>query len=453
MTTIERTPGVQEVVRMPGGPRPVDPAAGRRKRPLGRLAWTLVGLCVASSAAASWFYWEHHAGAETGQQIEYLDVIQRAAPPAKAAAPKAIGKQPVEVVQRALTLRLTGSLAADEKSEVGSNAAGIVSETRVNRGSIVKKDDLLVQLDPRDAQYALIGGQMAAEELRVRLGLDEAKEFDAQAKEFDTAAVPEVEAAKLAKELAEKKYKRSESLKQQNMISAEAADQMEAEYRSAIQQHRLAILQAKQLYQGYQLALARNLVLKKAVDDCSIRAPFDGWVAERNISVGERVIALFPGAKLVTLLRIDPLRLTLTVPQQESAQIKVGQKVVFQTDAFPGETFTGAVRYITPQVTSDSRSLCVEAVAPNPDGRLRPGLFVSSELQLDRKRTELYVPQSAVSKRGEVGALFVVRQGVIREQIVSLGETVDGRVRIASGLAPGDVVITTPALVHDGDAG
>ena len=193
------------------------------------------------------------------------------------------------------------------------------------------------------------------------------------------------------------------------------------------------------------------VTLRKAVDDCSIRAPFDGYVAERNISVGERVIALFPGAKLVTLLRIDPLRLSLTVPQQEMTQIKVGQTVAFQTDAFPGKTFQGTVRYITPAVASDNRSLCVEAVVPNPDATLRPGLFVTAELQLDKRRTDLFVPQSAVRNRGDVAAVFVVRGGVIREQIVSIGVAAGGRVHVTSGLVPGDVIITTPDKVRDGD--
>ena len=107
--------------------------------------------------------------------------ISRASGRTKHAATKAVArdlrKQPVEAVVRNLTLRLTGSLAADDKSEVGSNAVGNVSETRVERGSFVKKGDVLLQIDPRDAQNALDEGLNAAEELRVRLGLDEAKEF------------------------------------------------------------------------------------------------------------------------------------------------------------------------------------------------------------------------------------------------------------------------------------
>ena len=152
----------------------------------------------------------------------------------------------------------------------------------------MKKGDLLVQLDPRDAQYALDEGQSAAEELRVRLGLDESKEFDVD-------EVPEVEAAKLALELAEKNYHRAEKPQEAKRDRPE---------RRSIRRRRniarpssgtsLAVLQAKQLYQSYRSALTHLVTLRKALDDCSIRAPFDGWVAERDISVGERVISHVP---------------------------------------------------------------------------------------------------------------------------------------------------------------
>ena len=98
------------------------------------------------------------------------------------------------------------------------------------------------------------------------------------------------------------------------------------------------------------------------------------------------------------MLRIDPLRLSLTVPQQEMARIKAGQTVTFQTDAFPGKTFTGTVRYITPAGDRDNRSLCVEAVVPNPGAVLRPGLFVTAELHLDEQQTELFVPAGGRSQ-------------------------------------------------------
>jgi membrane fusion protein (multidrug efflux system) len=406
----------------------------------------LLGGSCAVFAAAAVIFWQSRRSAEAAPAAEttYFESIGPHATPQTKAVARDLRTQPVEAVVRNLTLRLTGSLTADEKSEVGSNAMGNVSETRVERGSFVKKGDVLVQIDPRDAQNALDEGINAAEELRVRLGLDEAQEFCVD-------DVPEVEAAKVAMDLAERCFHRAEGLKKENAVALESYDQSASDYHAAVQRYYLARRMAKQLHRSYQSAVTHLATLRKAVDDCTIRAPMDGYVAERDISVGERIIALFPGAKLVTLLRIDPLRLALTVPQQDMAQIKVGQSVTFQTDAFPGRQFTAAVRYISPAVTADNRSLCVEAVVPNPKAELLPGLFAVAELQLDKKQTELYVPASAVCSRGDVAAVFVVRGGMVREQIVSLGEREGSRVRVLAGLAAGDVVATAPDGLHDGD--
>jgi membrane fusion protein, multidrug efflux system len=403
----------------------------------------LGGSCVVLVATAV-IIWQARCRADAAPTAETIHpkTAMRSASPANKIA---LRKQPVEAVVRNLTLRLTGSLAADDKSEVGSNAAGNVAETRVDRGSFVKKGDVLVQIDPRDAQNALDEGINVTEELRVRLGLDEAKEFRVE-------DVPEVAAAKITMDLAERCFHRAESLKKTNAIALESYDQAVTEYNSARQRYYLTRRVAKQLDRSYRSAVTHLVTLRKAVDDCTIRAPMDGWVAERNISVGERIIAMFPGAKLVTLLRIDPLRLMLTVPQQDMAQIKVGQSVSFQTDAFPGKHFTGTVRYISPAVTADNRSLHVEALVPNPQAELLPGLFATAELQLEKKQTELYVPASAVCSRGDVAAVFVIRGDTIREQIVSLGDREGPRVRVLTGLAEGDVVATAPEGLHDGDA-
>jgi RND family efflux transporter MFP subunit len=405
----------------------------------------IMGGSCAVLAATAVIFWQSRRGADAAPTIESIG--PKGTGQSVAAADKAgreICKQPVEAVVRDLTVRLTGSLNADDKSEVGSNAAGNVSETRVDRGSFVKKGDVLIQIDPRDAQNSLEEGLNAVEELRVRLGLEEGKEFNVD-------EIPEVAAAKITMDWAERTFHRSENLKKQNAVALESYDQVATDYRSAVQRYQLARRMAKQLYRSYRSAVTHITTLRKAVDDCTIRAPMDGYVAERTISVGERIIAMFPGAKLVTLLRIDPLRLSLTVPQQDMAQIKVGQTVTFRTDAFPGRQFSGTVRYISPSVTADNRSLCVEAVVPNPKAELLPGLFATAELHLNKKQTELYVPVSAVSNRGEVAAVFVVRGNTVREQIVSLGDREGARVRILSGLAEGDVVATAPEGLHDGD--
>lgn len=353
----------------------------------------------------------------------------------------------VAEVAQGRTLRLTGSLVADEESDVASNINGIVEAVFVERGSRVKKGDVLVQLDARDARNALAEGEAVVEELRVRLGLT------GDGATFDPEHQPEVQTARAALELAEKTYLRYENLNRQGVLSNEANDKAKAEYDSAKQRYQQALHQSRQLYQSYKTARTRLNTLRKAVEDTVIRAPFDGWVVQRYTSVGERVMANPMGAdsKIVTLTKLDPLRLVLTVPQQNSALVTEGQTVTFKVDGAPDRVFTGEIRYIAPGIQASSRSLTVEAMVPNPEGVLRPGLFATAELVLPETTTKLVVPESAVVRKGDVATVFVVKDGLAREQVAYTGTVEEGRVEVVSGLSKDDVVVTTPDRVHDGE--
>ena len=322
---------------------------------------------------------------------------------------------PVEIVECSSNLRLTGSLLPEEKSQVASNVTGIVLKVLVDRGSVVKKGDILVQLDPTDAQNRLNEGLALADELRMKLGIEENPSDGAA---FNPLEQPEVKLAKTALNLAETKLKRSAKLLEKQAISVEEHDQHVAEAESAAQRYRQAILLAKQIYQSYQTAIVRLAALRKAVADTTIIAPFDGIIAEKHVTVGEQVMPnpLSGGAKVATLVRMDPVRLSLTVPQQNVQNIQPGQKVKFRVDSFPQEVFTADVVRISPIVTTDTRSLVIEAQATNADGRLRPGLFITAEVELPKQHKEFYVPASAVQRQGEVGKVFVVRNDVVREQ-------------------------------------
>lgn len=361
-------------------------------------------------------------------------------------APPEIPAVRVGTVAQARTLRLTGSLVADEESDVASNINGIVESVAVERGSRVKKGDVLVQLDARDARNALAEGEAAVEELRVRLGLAGAGEA------FDPERQPEVQTARAALDLAEKTCLRYENLSGQGIISNETSDKARTEYESAKQRYQQALHQTRQLYQSYKTALTRLNTLRKAVEDTTIRAPFDGWVLQRYTSVGERVMANPMGAdsKIVTLTKLDPLRLVLTVPQQNSALVTEGQTVTFKVDGVPDRVFTGEIRYIAPGIQASSRSLAVEAMVSNPDGALRPGLFATAELVLPETTTRLVVPESALVRKGDVATVFVVKDGIAREQVTYTGEVEGGQVEIVSGLVKDDVVVTTPDRVYDG---
>ena len=349
----------------------------------------------------------------------------------------------VEVEKHCKTLRVTGSLAADELSNVASNVNGIVVEIRVDRGSVVKKGEMMVQLDPTDAKNKLSEGLALVEELKAKLSLDDSKPFVAEER-------PEAKLAKATWNLAISRKKRAENLLPQKAISLDDFEQMRAEAECAEQRYREAVLQVKQTYQSYKTNVAKLAAMQKAVADTTIVAPFDGVIVEKHVALGEQVTGGFIASKVVTLVRTDPLRISLTVPQQHIGQIEPGQAVYFHADSFPGKTFEGKVRYISPVVTNDTRSLVVEAVTANPDGLLRPGLFVTAEMELPEQQSQFYVPVSAVQKMGESARVFVVRDGSVREQVVALGKSDDTRIEITSGLQGTEQIVCNPEKVREG---
>ncbi len=367
---------------------------------------------------------------------------------AAADAPKSgVATAPVESSEREITLRLTGTLAADEKSDVASNTNGIVQKVFVERGSVVNQGDILVQVDPTDVQNMLDQGLAGIQELKVRLGIKDGKA------PYSVENQPEVKMAKAALNLARVNQDRFMKLYEQDVLPKADYDRVMFECDSAAQRYEQARLQMSQLYQSYLTAQTKLDALRKALADTTIRAPFSGYVAERLISVGERVSPspMGKGAAVATLIKLDPLRLVLTVPQQSVGQITTGQTVSFKVDSLPDRSFTGEIRYVGPSVESNSRSMTVEAMVPNTDHVLRPGTFASAEVALPEKSKRLMVPVSAVVKDGDISRIFVVKDGVAHELVVSTGDARDGKIEIAGGLSGNETVITAPQRIHDGD--
>ena len=344
-------------------------------------------------------------------------------------------------------LRLTGSLVADQKSEVASTANGVVQEVKVERGSVVKEGDVLVVVDPTDAQNSLNEGLAAAAELRAALGWEDTKQ------PFDPARHPNVRAAQASLDLAKTTYDRYTALLAKGAIAQSMFDQARMQYETAQQQHQQALQGARQLYQSLQTVLARVEILEKMLADTTITAPFSGWVAEKYVSEGERVSTnpMGAGAKVVSLVKLDPLRLVLTVPQQYAAVVTQGQQVKFTVETFPGKTFSGEVQYVAPSLESHSRSLSVEAVVANPEGELRPGFFAAAELVLPGTTERLMLPTSAVMQSGDISRVYVVSEGVTVERVVEVEESRGDSIYIKSGLTADDAVIAAPNVQAQAD--
>jgi membrane fusion protein (multidrug efflux system) len=180
---------------------------------------------------------------------------------------------------------------------------------------------------------------------------------------------------------------------------------------------------------------------RKAVADTGVRAPFAGIVAERVVSVGDYVTR---GAHVATVVRVDPLRLELTVPEQSVSLVKAGLPVTVTVDAYSGETFEARVRFVSPSLRADQRALTVEAIAANADGRLKPGMFATARIHQASGTPALLVPAASVETIAGTSRVYVVKNNRIEERIVTVGETVGDRVEITSGVANGESVATDP---------
>ena len=331
-------------------------------------------------------------------------------------------------------LRVTGSLLADEQAEVSAEAAGRVIETPVERGSRVSQGTVLVRISPAETSAQLLEADANAAQIQARLGL-------APGQPFDSTRVPDAMNAKAALDLAEAEFARIGSLLEQKVVSKSEYDQRKTQVDAARQQYQMAQNVAQQSYRSLEAAQARVVLARKAAADTSIRAPFAGQVAERLVSVGDYVTR---GARVATVVRVDPMRIELTIPEQSVSLVKVGQPVRVAVEAYPGEIFSATVRYVSPSLRADQRALTIEAIAKNPDGRLKPGLFATALIQQPQSAPALLVPASAIETVAGTSRIYVVKGDKVEERIVTSGETIGKQVEITSGLSKGDIVAAEP---------
>lgn len=355
---------------------------------------------------------------------------------AAAAAPEPLAVSTAAVESRPIEryLRVTGSLMADEQAEVSAELAGRVTATPIERGTRVPAGAVLVRISAAETSAQLQEAEANAGQIEARLGL-------APGQTFDPKRVPEVLNAEASLKLAEAEFARIQSLLDQKVVSQSEWEQRRTQVEAARQQYKVAVNVAEQSFRSLQAARARVALASKSLADTAVRAPFAGLVAERAVSVGDYVTK---GTRVATVVSIDPLRVELTVPEQAIAQVKVGQPVRLTVDAYPGEQFTATVRFVSPSVRVDQRALTVEAIAPNKDGRLKPGLFATALIQQGAPAPALTVPDSAIETVSGTSRLYVVKDGKAEERIVTLGEKVGGRTEIATGLVGGEVVVAEP---------
>lgn len=339
-----------------------------------------------------------------------------------------VAEQPV---RRAI--RVTGALAAQEQAQVAAEIAGRVVATPVERGTAVAAGSDLIRISATEVEAQANEAEANAAQIQARLGQPEGAGF-----EIDR--VPEVAVAHSSYDLAKADFDRVQLLYDRKLVSQAEFDLRRAQAENARRQYESARNGAEQQRQALAAAQARVALARKALGDTVVRAPFAGVVGERLVSVGDYVT---PGTRVASVLRVNPLRVPLTVPAQFISSVAVGRAVTLDVDAYPGRTFTGQVRYVSPAVQADTRALIVEAVVPNGSGELKPGLFVTARIDEATPTPGILVPAAAVRTLSGTSRVFALAGDHVEERIVTTGQTIGSDVEIATGLAAGDVIATS----------
>lgn len=339
----------------------------------------------------------------------------------------------VEEKMLAPTLEVSGSLAADESSEVAAATAGICTKVNIDVGVRVKKGDVLVQLDSRDPALRAQAADASATQALAKLGLKSGEKFDPN-------QMAEVRAAKEGMDLAVDEAARTKKLLESGSVAQATYDQARTRAEQARAQYDSAYNGAMQAYAGLAAAQSQANLARKNVSDTSIRSPFDGAVAERRISAGEYAQM---GRVVAVVVRDDVLRLRIDIPETDSSKIAIGKEVTLTVAAQPGRVFKGVVKRIGASVKAQSRALPIEAEVPNTDGLLKPGFFARAYIELGETASKaVFVPRSAIGNSGSASRVFVRVGNRVIERIVTLGREIDGLVEIHGNVVATDEVAT-----------
>jgi membrane fusion protein (multidrug efflux system) len=289
------------------------------------------------------------------------------------------------------TLNAIGTVAAVQGVTVSADLPGIVDRITFDSGKAVQRGDVLVQLDTRQEQAQLAGAESQLE-------------------------------------LARLNHERMKGLVQQDAVSR-------AEYDAASA--------------GQQQAEARLNEIRAAIDRKTIRAPFSGVLGIRQVNLGQYLTA---GAPVVPLQSLDPIYVNFNVPQQDAAEMRIGRTVhITSTESNDGEV-TGRISAIDSVIDQATRNVQVQATLPNAHGRLRPGMFVQTQVILGAARHVIALPASSINYAPYGDSVFIVsdmknEQGHpyrgVRQQVVKLGPARGDQIAVLSGINAGEEVVTS----------
>src|SRR6266700_658805 len=341
------------------------------------------------------------------------------------------------------TVTVNGTLAAYDQTTAGIKVPGRLQTITVDLGSVVRKGQNIAQLEQQDYKLRVQQAEAALAQARARLGLNPDGADDRVSSE-ETGTVRQ---AKAVLDDAKLKRDRASKLVQQGVIPHAEWDTVDSEYKVALSRYQDAVEEIRNR-QGLLAQRRSELALaKQQLADTIVYAPLDGVVLTKKASVGEYLAA---GAPVVDIVRINPLRLRVEVPEREAHNIRNGQSVRVSVEGDPN-SYLGYIKRLSPTIGEQNRVLAVEADVAN-NGRLRPGAFVKAEIITNQSATAVTVPVNAIVTFAGIEKVIVVENGKAIEKPVTTGRRGSDWIEIKSGVNVGDTVVMDPGNLQSGQA-
>jgi multidrug efflux pump subunit AcrA (membrane-fusion protein) len=363
----------------------------------------------------------------------------------------------------ASAIKATGSLIADETSDVAPKAAGKIANVFVNVGEFIRSGSPIAKIDDKDARAQLATAQASVKQAVAAVRQAEAKLGLEPNGSFNASTIPEVRAANAnyQQAVAEQKQAEANEARYRDLVaSGDVAMITYEQYRTArdtaraktnaareqlnsaantARQNNQAIVSAKAAVDAAQTTVANA---QRAITETVISAPFAGFISNRPVAVGEFVST---ASVVATVLRTNPIKAQIQIPEADVPQVSIGKGVSIEVDAYKDRKFAGTVSAINPAVDPTSRAAQVEARIENGDNALRSGMFATATITREGGSVAVFVPKSAVlnDQSTQSFKVFVIQENVAKLRVVQQGIEEGDYVQIISGVAADEAVATS----------
>lgn len=341
------------------------------------------------------------------------------------------------------TVTANGTLAAFDQTTVSVKVPGRLRTISVDLGSVVRRGQVIAQLEPGDYSLRVQQAEASVAQARARLGLAPQGNDD----RIDPEQTSTVRQARAVYDEARVARDRAARLVEQGVIAKAEFDTANAAFKVAESRYQDAYEEVRNR-QGILAQRKSELDLaRQQLKDTAVAAPLDGIVQEKTASVGEYLAA---GAPVVTIVRMDPLRLRAEIPERESRNVRSGQDVRVTVEGDP-VVYLGKIMRLSPVIAEQNRVLLVEADVRN-NGTLRPGSFAHAEIVTNDAKMAVTVPNNAIVTFAGIEKVIVVQNGKALERPITTGRRGNEFTEVVAGISVGEKVVVDPGNLQSGQA-